>query len=732
MDAATTADLIMICRSKDQSLCWFFVWIPRDSLNRLNFVEGVFDLTATPVGKEALCLKPPRMLHAEEDLLWGTNGCDIDAVVEHVEQQWWTPDDLSEIDLTRRLFRMSHAFQKAFNLNFIPCVRRRFKPYDGNVWIVVLMSRLKKQAGAVKARIADAGRAIGTNCVNWTLPACGTFQLVEFKTALQCWSKVRRDMIAQRATDDLAIRGRRLHIGGLHEGVTGAALDSAIVAMGYVVETPSEVISRSWGTVAYVTLGSNDDAVAFILEAEECVVGDPPCAVTVKTARPRDLPGPNYPGDEAIALLDRQDARDKGAAHGMTDAQVATVTLALGQMQDSVLQSTVARLTGAVTGLPAEFQLAVDARLLAIESALTSVGTAVQGNTTAIAEVTHQVALAATQQSVSIAQLLQMVTALTHEMARMATAQENASAYWEDDGWTPNDLYAQGGEPPSGTYFEGQGDKGPDAPVVPQQELLLPRLQPGAKEASSREPRATGGVSLAHVQSAAQLQLAPVVEAAPTTGPELADVSSAVPATAAPGAAPGMTRDADSAEAEPASGMETEAGDSKRAREDTVDEAEDEQAVGKKKPPTDDEEFDLWDASPQLTQDEADANGSLSQLSAESALEAEHIQLRPGYTAFVCGQYIAAWNSMCHAPAQVDNGHTAAMLLQNGLQAEKRLSVISRAKTPAETQGYPPSDALKALSKAHRSFFEERASRDDAACVKTISELPRRVPARSN
>jgi hypothetical protein len=314
-------------------------------------------------------------------------------------------------------------------------------------------------------------------------------------------------------------------------------------------------------------------------------------------------------------------------------------------------------------------------------------------------------------------------------MDRMTTALDAANASYYDD-WEPSDLYAQGGEPPTGEYFDDQGTRGADISVEPEQDSPAPQQQLSAKVPMPREQRAVGGVSMAHVQGAEQLQLTPVVDASAHSVPVVTLIanSGVAPATDAPGV-PAVTAGGTDGDV---TAMTTDSHESKRAREATVDEAEDEQAEGKKKAPIDEDDLNLWDCTPKLTQDEADEEGTLSQLSAEMAIEAEHIQLRPGYTAYVCAQYILAWNSMCRAPAQVDNGHNAAMLLRNGLQAEKRLHVIIHAKTAKETQGYQPSDALKVLAKAHRALSEERSKRDDADCVKTFSETSRQPPASSN
>jgi hypothetical protein len=141
----------------------------------------------------------------------------------------------------------------------------------------------------------------------------------------------------------------------------------------------------------------------------------------------------------------------------------------------------------------------------------------------------------------------------------------------------------------------------------------------------------------------------------------------------------------------------------KRGR-DVEEEVDADEEVAKRPAPEEDEIESLWDSTPQLTQSESDAH---SELSAETALASPSVQLRPGYTAFVCAQYITAWNAMCGQPqAAIGNGSSAAELLQNGLSAEKRLMVVERS---ADTKGYKRSDALKALTAVHQTIRTERA-----------------------
>jgi hypothetical protein len=144
LDPEATQEMITICPSRDGSLCWFFVWMPRDHFAGLNFVNGVFDLTHSPTGQDSMDLSPFKLLHVEEDFLWGATGHDVDALVEKMEEKWRNPDREDEVEITQKLHRISIALQAALNLNFTPCARRRFRP-ESNSWILVLTTMLKEQ-----------------------------------------------------------------------------------------------------------------------------------------------------------------------------------------------------------------------------------------------------------------------------------------------------------------------------------------------------------------------------------------------------------------------------------------------------------------------------------------------------------------------------------------------------------------------------------------------------------
>ena len=102
--------------------------MPRDHFAGLNFVNGVFDLTHSPTGQDSMDLSPFKLLHVEEDFLWGATGHDVDTLVEKMEEKWWNPDGEDEVEITQKLHRIFISLQAALNLNFTPCARRRFRP----------------------------------------------------------------------------------------------------------------------------------------------------------------------------------------------------------------------------------------------------------------------------------------------------------------------------------------------------------------------------------------------------------------------------------------------------------------------------------------------------------------------------------------------------------------------------------------------------------------------------
>ena len=427
IDKVATSRLLTLCPSRDGTLCWFFVWMPKKEYSHLQFKDGVFDLRSTPIGVAAMALPSPHALHVEVDLNWATNGWDVDALVEEIDGKWWTPDCTDEVEFTRRLFRLSHGFQQAFNLSFVPCIRRRFRPHDGHTWIIVMMTRTERHAQAIRARCSDVQGRMGLSAVTWTLPE-GAFQLVKFDQAVKFWSKIRMDTLSARAATDLETKGRRLFIGDIHEGVLAADLDGAISNMGYNITTPTEIISRHWGCVAYITLASNDEAVDLIMRSDSITIGDPPCRLRIKVARPRDAPSISYPPEDAFPLLDKQPSIAHGDAHGMTDVQVASVVDALQTIQESVLKATIDRLTGAATGLPGEFQKIIDTRLTAIQSAIVSSHEHLAGQ---LANLQATVTSSANVQESRIQGLTATLHTALLMLTRLTTAQDQADSWGE-------------------------------------------------------------------------------------------------------------------------------------------------------------------------------------------------------------------------------------------------------------------------------------------------------------
>jgi hypothetical protein len=650
VDATVTQELITLSPSKDGQLCWFFVWMRRTDFAALNFREGVFDLRDSPLGVVALSMDPPRLMHVEVDLNWGTNGWDVDALVEEVDGKWWIPDAEDEVEFTRRLSRVSHAFQHAFNLNFVPCVRRRFKPHDGHVWIIVLMTRTKRQADAIRARTADLQRRIGTSTVQWTLPQCGVFQLVTFSQAMRFWSKLRMDGLTARATLDRETEGSRLFIGDLHEGVTQEELAAAIAQMGYTLTSDVEIISRHWGVTAYVTLASNDEAVDLILRSDSLVVGDPPCRLRIKVARPRDPPAPNYPSDDAFNLLDKQQTEQNGTAHGMTDAQVATVVEALRAVSESALKGVVERLTGSATGLPTVFQAAVTERLTAIETAIDRLTLGVQNSHDGLAlrltELQSAATNTATLQDTRLHRMEQSLHEVLDQLQRLTDTQQG---------------YAYG--------FDGEFDPDPDVfSSAPPPEPTFATL-PAIREEEILESPALGGADVSYVRQQGQ----PLPDAGSKQ-----EGSGELPPDAVSqqaDAGPPQGNAVDVSMADPA----------KRKAEDPVEEQR-----------TDRD--DTW--AEELYDSPTPSQNPLDLLSTDTVAQSPLMELSPGYTVAACGRLIRAWNSLSPDDKKLSDGKTATELLKNARLAERRLHVVCDVEATALELGLDQERARAALAAA--------------------------------
>ena len=579
-------------------------------------------------------------------------------------------------------------------MNFTPCVRRRHRSTsDSSVWIVVVLTRLKKQSAAIRARLSDAKRRLGSNTVSWTLP-CGVFQFVEFAIALKCWSKLRMDELVDRAALDLSIQGRRLFIGGIHEDISGAELDEAITNMGYAIETATVVITKRWGSVAYVTMESNDDAVDFILRSDSCEVGNPPCQLVVKTARPRDPPAANYPPDDAFLLIDAQQSREHGAAHGLTDTQVATVVEKLQTLQESTLQTTVDKLTGSVTGLPVEFQQALNNRLSSIETAVQSSVTASKQSCAATMVLRDSVLVAAHEQHDRLQRMEEALLSLAAKMDRMAIAQEQSifDAEWD---WEDNTAAGDTQAAPE-AYFQTQSP--PDQPRAPTSSPVSP---PPPHDAPAR-----GGINMECLgPPPAQFQAQP-----PSDPAQPVDLV-------------GSQRSVVLDEAiEPPTDMDTLDSFPLTVKRDRDDESSPDPVTttqdtsehdAKKRASTTAPPPEILTPTTTPAPTIASDNGSpMSILSIESAMLSPLLEIQPGYTVNTCGRFLAAWNTLCHEQPHLalHNGSTAEQLLRQALTAEERLRIVATATDREAYEGCKPSDACKGLAMAHSLIRDERAA----------------------
>jgi hypothetical protein len=674
----------------------------RTDLATLNFHEGVFDLRHSPAGTVALSLDSPRLTHVEEDLNWGTNGWDVDALVEEIDGKWWNPDADDEVAFTRRLFRIAHAFKKVFNLNFVPCVRRRFKPNDGHVWLVILMTRTKRHADAIRARTADLQRRIGSSTVQWTLPLCGVFQLVTFTQAMRFWSKLRMDSLTDRATSDHETEGRRLYIGDLHAGVSREELAAAITHMGYHIQSEVELVNRHWGITAYVTLASNDEAVDLILRSDSLMVGDPPCRLKVKAARPREAPCPNYPSDDAFTLLDQQQSAQHGAAHGMTDAQVASVTDALQRLSETSLKAVIDRLTGSVTGLPAEFQAALAARLEAIEASINLVASNVQQGHTILAQrvdaAQAEAVMASTRHESRLERMEHTLQSILDQMFRFTESQDDHYGYDPHD-FNPDPAFYSAAPPPKPTFAE-EDDPNPAHPQPPQPTPAVLTVEP---------PPAVGGADLSFVRTPepAQPQPAPQPQQPQHDQPQ-SEQEQQQPPTPPPQQPPSepQTPVQLAMDVSVAQGRAECTADAKRRAESPADERAERGRYTRGV--WEDQLYDE-DLTPLCTPPPAGTpmpggaappSTPMDLLGVDAVSQSPMMELAPGYTVAACGRLIQAWNSLSPPDARIQTGRSAGDLLRNAQLAATRLYDASSADAEAEPPAPGRARAREALAAA--------------------------------
>jgi hypothetical protein len=698
IDTVATNRLISLSPSRDETLCWFLVWMPRDAYSTLQFSRGVFDLQACPIGQEGLALNNPRALHAEEDLNWGSTGFDVDALVEEIDGQWWNPDCDDELEFTRRLYNISHAYKAALNLNFTPCARRRFKPNDGHTWIVVLMARTQLQAEAIRARSSDVQRRSGRPSITWNFPEIGVFQLVKFDRAKLHWSKLKMDTATARAASDQATLGRRLYIGDLHEGVLPADLDAAITDMGYEIESPTETVTRHWGTVGYITLATNDQAVDLILRSDSLQVGDPPCRLRIKIAKPRDPPRKHHPTEEASALGDQQDSEAHGDSHGMTDKQVTKVVDAIQTVQESALSATITRLTGAVTGLPPGFQLALDTRLTRIEDAIIL---SHRETTLQLASVQSTVETNAQLQQSQIHNMTRMIEDLVGQVGRLTQAQE---AWSEEYPYQPDPNVVQGSDLAAPTTFADRLD------AVAQHHTPAAQQRGVDPTTPTTEPRANGGADMSMVRTPSEPQLAPQPKNAPTL--TLTTPIIPVPAESQNGA--DIATDEEQLDPAKRKAPEDSPQDTigkRRGRLGKLKKASSSESEGDEttdKHPVDTHDLDaLYDSSQQDTQ--PPSTPSLEHLSTANAALNPHRELAPGYTVITCDALITAWNAISGPASVIGIGDNAAQLLSNAEMAERLLNQIAHSPTLNEAHGCDPLEARAALDRINASREHQQA-----------------------
>jgi hypothetical protein len=570
--------------------------------------------------------------------------------------------------------------------------------------------------------MAGAQRSLGATLIDWTIEP-GVFRLVDFKIAVNCWSKVRMDTLSQRAESDQQARGRRVCINGLHDQVSAAELTLAIESMGYAVEVPAEIITRRWATMAYITLVSDDAVVDLILNADSCVVGNPPCRLHINVARPREAPHPNYPDDAAFEALDKQRATDHGVTHGMTDAQVAAVTKALASMQEDVLNATVQRLAGAVTGVPAELKAVIEQRLYALEQSVANMHTAVNKTSDAVA-VSHEMLRGVPSQ---LAGLERAMATLMQRMDLLASQGEQ----WNDGSWGDEDWSFGDARPGStlGADLFGtpatHGLRPSDVTPSPVQATPSPvdsarPWRPGTSPSPAPAP-AVGGVDLTSARASSGAAPSPVQDPrsdAPSVAPTVPNTPTSVAMAATPC---GNDVHMDGADA---------ALEAKRVRSEVRASPPASKRVAgtplQDRPTDEDSDMDLWDDTPPSSQ--PPTGGAMGELSVQTAMDNPSMVLSEGYTPITCTRLIDGWNQLAwdRPREHLDAGHSAATLLAAAILAELRFDAVINASDGPIREVYDPAEAYEALDSIRRINADSPASEKENSppLTATITDQP--------
>jgi hypothetical protein len=482
------------------------------------------------------------------------------------------------------------------------------------------------------------------------------------------------DSVTARAASDQTTLGRRLYIGDIHEGVLPAELDAAISGMGYEIETPTQLITTRHGsTVAYITLTTNDDAVDLILRSDSLIVGDPVCRLRIKVARPRPAPRLHHPTAETVAQGDQKDSEAHGDSHGMTDIQITRVSDTLQTIQESTLNTIVNRLSGAISGLPSGFQLAIDNRLTRIESTIAH-GQHQQAQDMA----EHRASLAASNQmqETRLQSMEQTIRDLTAQIGKLTQAQEEWSDSWE---FEPNPTIIQGGDSPTPTFAQQPGDS--NQPPTPE-------LQPETALVSTPP---TGCHNGADVTAPSPLAFfAPLLELSTPAIPVFRKPDNPVSETAVSEELSKRKAPSDS----PQQILGTRRGRLGKINKDEAAGANADSeghATDQVVPP---DTLALEDSSHQTSQTREDP---LEYMLTEELMATPFMELAPGFTAFTCDALITAFNSVHGRFQTLETGDTAAQLLRNAQEAEQLLYKISHASELQVAQGWDPAKATAAL-----------------------------------
>ena len=480
-------------------------------------------------------------------------------------------------------------------------------------------------------------------------------------------------------------------ITGIHEGVTEDDLAAALATGGYHLDSSVELIRRYSYTCAYVTVVSNDEAVDLILNSDSIQVGEPPCRIMVKVARPRDSPKPNYPSDEVIADRDHLLMKTHGVAHGMTDTQLQQVVQSIQGMQEVQVAGIIERLTGTISGLPLEFQHAMDRRLAAIDSAVAAAHLTARESKAEVASLKLSLDRHSLAQDSRLASMEAALESVMVQMSLLVTTLGADCEWGMDEACMTPALSAD----PTFVY-----PVDPLVRVVPAG--AVPSDGRNITQDVERAPPARGGISVTVLGNRSNSQDQGNVTQSTDMAPKVASPN--------PFAALG------------AGSMDTDLPSSKRGLNESLphshpsgsnQENETEGPSRKKfiitlpetRHPDVPTSGSLGTGTPSGSQD---APGSQSTTDSLTSV-AEEGEILPGLTAAGCGRIIAAWNGVCgnvHT-YKLHNGDSADQLVRQAQLADRRLRDLIEAGDHPDHHEYSARRATELYAHALAANVEE-------------------------